>query len=663
MRYSNRYYTTLLLLSIGLMGLWSKAAVYAGHSVLYSGGPLYSNAGTHRDMIRSSGFTTVVLWTIHVNKDNGDLILNDYKIVGDGKYVGRSTWPSEVAAFKTGTTSVNRVEISIGSWGVEDFEAIESLIASQGTGSGSILYRNFKAIRDTIPAIDAVSYDDESNYDVNSSVALAVMLNDLGFKITLCPYTQSSFWKSVYANTNAQRPGAVDRVYLQCYEGGAGNNPGTWNGYFSGLKVTPGLWCYSTGQTPSQVATKMSTWKSAYDIAGGFMWYLDDMLPHVGTYPVSQYGNAINDAMGIVAYSGEVVRLHQDCEYGGWSAGYRVGAYTAADIVAGGGKDNDASSVRAAPGYTVTLFADDNFQGATLVKTTNDSCFVDDGWNDRASSMIIEAQTEPVGYWQFNDAGDLIAEDSTAQNRDGTLADMDSSNWVSGKRCAGLSFDGVKNYVEVKRFKGVVGSRTCSAWIKTTAAKDCPIATWGSPVCGQKWMFRMDSDGTLATAVWNGYVRSQTKINDGQWHHVAAVLEDDGTPTVNEIELYIDGLKEVNPSYANTQAVLTSDEGNVFMGARIDGLLSRSFYSGLIDEVLIYNRPLSSMEIRNLYLADVLVGDVESDGDIDLADFAALAQAWQKTNNCGSDLTCDCIIDMDDFMILADEWLMQVSLD
>jgi hypothetical protein len=127
--------------------------------------------------------------------------------------------------------------------------------------------------------------------------------------------------------------------------------------------------------------------------------------------------------------------------------------------------------------------------------------------------------------------------------------------------------------------------------------------------------------------------------------------------------LYIDGTAEAAPYASNTQAVLTSDEETVLLGARIGGSTTSSLFEGTLDEVRIYHRPLSSLEIWNLYRADVLVGDVESDGDIDLADFAALARAWQKPESCGSDLTCDCIVDMDDFMILAEEWLMQVPLD
>ena len=284
-----------------VMLIFSASMLHAKESVLYGGGPLYSDAAAHRDMIRSSGFTTLVIWTIHVYPD-GDLVLNDQKLVDNGVYVGRSAWPDEVAAFKSGSTSVRRIEIAIGSWGVQDFETIESLIDSEGTGPGSTLYQSFSALRNAVPAIDAVSYDDESNYDIDSSVALSLMLNDLGYNISLCPYTYSSYWSSVYSQVQNQRPGIIDRIDLQCYAGGAWNDPGTWNGYFGGLHVSPGLWCYPNspnGKTPSQVQDQLSSWNTSYNIEGGFMWLLDDMLPYQGTYPVANYAAAINTALSI----------------------------------------------------------------------------------------------------------------------------------------------------------------------------------------------------------------------------------------------------------------------------------------------------------------------------------------------------------------------------
>lgn len=94
----------------------------------------------------------------------------------------------------------------------------------------------------------------------------------------------------------------------------------------------------------------------------------------------------------IVTYEGEgedVATLYQHCSYGGWAATFDIGSYTAADITAAGGLNNDASSVRVSAGFQVIFYADDNFQGATLTKTADDWCLVDDGWNDVISSMKV----------------------------------------------------------------------------------------------------------------------------------------------------------------------------------------------------------------------------------------------------------------------------------
>ena len=269
-------------------------------SGVFGGGPFYHSADTVMPTMRASGFSTMILWSIHVHT-NGDLVLNDVPIFSNGSYVGSdAAWPSKVASLKTAPTSVTRVEFSVGSAGVADFETIESLILSQGTGPSSILYRNFSALKAAIPIVDAIDYDDESNYDVASTVALSIMLGDLGYKVTLCPYTNSSFWTAVYNQTNAQRPGLVDRVLLQVYAGGASNNPVTWSGYFGGLQVEAGLWSRhgtncGTGDTPSSVRTKMTNWRSA--VGGGWMWLLDDMLACDGQYPLEDYAAAINEAL------------------------------------------------------------------------------------------------------------------------------------------------------------------------------------------------------------------------------------------------------------------------------------------------------------------------------------------------------------------------------
>lgn len=271
------------------------SAQSCGVSAVYGGGPFYNNAAVTIPEIRSSGFNTAIVWTIHIDA-KGNLNFNaEFPLVTDGAYVGTSKYPmfaGNMTLLKTPPSSVTRIEFGLSAAGSSTFANIKALVNSEGTGSTSKLYKNFKALKDSIPAVDAFNFDDESTYDIASSVKFAVMLNDLGFKVALCPYNNSNYWTSVASQTNTQRTGCVDKIFLQCYDGGASNNPCSWN--FNGLPIYPGLW--DTKDTPASVQTKMTNWKNQCSIKGGFMWLYDDFK---GTAKTKQYASAINNALGI----------------------------------------------------------------------------------------------------------------------------------------------------------------------------------------------------------------------------------------------------------------------------------------------------------------------------------------------------------------------------
>ena len=87
--------------------------------------------------------------------------------------------------------------------------------------------------------------------------------------------------------------------------------------------------------------------------------------------------------------SGSVV-LFGGCSYSSWAATFGPGSYRTADIVARGGANDAASSVRVPAGFTVTLYTNDNFSGSSLVLTGDDSCFTNDtGFNDTVSSLRV----------------------------------------------------------------------------------------------------------------------------------------------------------------------------------------------------------------------------------------------------------------------------------
>jgi hypothetical protein len=125
------------------------------------------------------------------------------------------------------------------------------------------------------------------------------------------------------------------------------------------------------------------------------------------------------------------------------------------------------------------------------------------------------------------------------------------------------------------------------------------ILSWGYGANGQKWMFRLQADGKLAAGVWGGYISGSVSVADGQWHHVAAVLADDGSPSGNEIKLYVDGVPQ-STTYSSTQPIDTLAGQDVQIGAFYNGSALASFFNGLLDEVRIYNLGLDGNQIYRL---------------------------------------------------------------
>jgi hypothetical protein len=280
---------TLVVLLAGVVAAPSSRAATSG---IFGGGPFYKNAANNINEIKNSGFTEAIVWNIEV-KSNGDLNFNgEFPLCSGGAYIGAQTHPdfaSNMAALKTGT--IKRITFSIGSSNVGDWQDVKALVGAQGTGSSSILYQNFQALKTAIPSVDAIDFDDENSYDQSSTVQFAVMLGKLGYHVALDPYTNASYWTSVASSVNAQLAGTVDSVHLQAYAGGAGNNPCSgWN--FGSVPVFPGLW--DQNDTPGQVQTIMSGWHTECGITGGFMWLYDDF---VGNGLATQYASAINSAV------------------------------------------------------------------------------------------------------------------------------------------------------------------------------------------------------------------------------------------------------------------------------------------------------------------------------------------------------------------------------
>ncbi|KAL3292243.1 coagulation factor 5/8 type domain-containing protein [Colletotrichum asianum] len=256
--------------------------------------------------LKTAGFDTLLIFRIGVLQ-TGDLVYYstgdageavDAPVVTAGSYVGGEALSEKIRSFKTGTTHINRVEISLVSHNTT-FQNIRSLINSNGTGSDSVLYQGFQALK-TEWNLDAFNNDDESVYDVASTVSFAQLLGTIGYRYSIAPYTNSGFWATIKSQIDAAEAGLFDRVYLQVYDGGAGNNPGSWQTTL-GAKVIPLVWVIndakpSQGVTPDQAQGRFSTWEQQYDVAGGGYWNDYDIEKMNSSY--EEYGDALLTVFG-----------------------------------------------------------------------------------------------------------------------------------------------------------------------------------------------------------------------------------------------------------------------------------------------------------------------------------------------------------------------------
>ena len=92
------------------------------------------------------------------------------------------------------------------------------------------------------------------------------------------------------------------------------------------------------------------------------------------------------------------VGLFEKCNYGGKKSFLSPGSYKLSQM----GMDNDQlSSIQIPNGMRVTIYVDDEFKGQSATYTSSVSCLTD-GWNDNASSVVVE-YTRNIETYNQND--------------------------------------------------------------------------------------------------------------------------------------------------------------------------------------------------------------------------------------------------------------------
>lgn len=211
-----------------------------------------------------------------------------------------------------------------------------------------------------------------------------------------------------------------------------------------------------------------------------------------------------------------------------------------------------------------------------------------------ASAVCVQPPADLVSWWNGNgNANDLVG------SRQGTLEN--GANFAIGMVGQAFSFDGTDDYVAITDSPpmNLTTAFTIGAWIRVSGftSEHATIIAKGD----YTWRLqRSFSNNTLlfGTGDWNSGgpwddLSGGMNVNDGQWHYVAAVF--DGATKY----LYVDGQLDVYRAWPYS---VPTNSDQVLIGANAS-LGPGRFWNGLIDEVEIYTRALSSSEVVAIYNA------------------------------------------------------------
>jgi hypothetical protein len=213
-----------------------------------------------------------------------------------------------------------------------------------------------------------------------------------------------------------------------------------------------------------------------------------------------------------------------------------------------------------------------------------------------------------IGHWKLDDMSGVTAADATCKANHGTLRSFPSApSWSTGTEGGALTFDGATNWVRVPDSEaldsvGATDQITVSAWVKRTAAQPMGVAyamvamrqssavltreQWALGFHNNKlaWLVNSDGPGTIECDA-----PDVAPLN--QWMHIT------GTYNGEVATLYRDGAPIC--SFAPTTVGLSGETTPVVIGAGANAAdeTMNEFFAGQIDDVIIYDRALSSAEV------------------------------------------------------------------
>ena len=214
--------------------------------------------------------------------------------------------------------------------------------------------------------------------------------------------------------------------------------------------------------------------------------------------------------------------------------------------------------------------------------------------------IIPQAERKLVAWWKFDETEGSNAVDSSGNKLAGTLVGDPQWQPAAGKIGGALALDGNGDFIECGPDEGlnITGAVTIAAWIKLSkSTTDQKIAGNQDNISGgyklsifsDKAEFEVrDSSNLLRN---NRFVDGGTILQPDVWYHIVGTYGQGGS-----IKTYVNAKLDRDQQTTN---ILAASSGPLKIGC--EPFSGECLFNGLIDDLRIYNYPLSETEVAALY--------------------------------------------------------------
>ncbi len=315
---------------------------------------------------------------------------------------------------------------------------------------------------------------------------------------------------------------------------------------------------------------------------------------------------AVNDgAWHHVAFtltSGGVLTMYRD--------GVVDGSYTSVPLPGSYTDDKFFSSIPGGGGYFPGTLDEVRIYNRALTAAEIQGQY-DSAKPDKTNSSVSTPQgtgrldSGLAGYWKLDENTGTSAADTSTNSNTGTL--VSGPTWTTGRIGSAATFDGTDDYISTaltSLYQFGNQSFSVAGWFKRTSSSTGYILTqsscsggWGVLMTGGTFSAQIRGAGSCGTAPAQRS-SSSTGLNDDSWHHFVVTFTTSTTvAATNDILIYIDGSPNQG-SVTKDGTVHVESTGNISIAARE---IADTPFAGSLDEMRIYNRPLSADEVSQLY--------------------------------------------------------------